>query len=111
MSLSKKTPLEANMRVAWPSGDWGSLPLEGGVEAAFKGKLAALSPSEADQMKAQLLAQFEAIRSPLKTAEAFGIEEVIDPRETRDWLCSWIELAYKRMDQDGPKPRAGGYPL
>jgi hypothetical protein len=26
--------------VAWPSGDWGSLPVEGGLEAAYKGQLA-----------------------------------------------------------------------
>ncbi|MET0488263.1 MAG: carboxyl transferase domain-containing protein, partial [Candidatus Rokuibacteriota bacterium] len=25
-----------NLRYAWPSGDWGSLPLEGGIEAAYK---------------------------------------------------------------------------
>ena len=23
----------------WPSGDWGSLPMEGGIEAAFKADL------------------------------------------------------------------------
>jgi propionyl-CoA carboxylase beta chain len=23
-------------RYAWPSGDWGSLPLEGGIEAAYR---------------------------------------------------------------------------
>ena len=30
-----------NFRYAWPSGDWGSLPLEGGIEAAYKAELAA----------------------------------------------------------------------
>jgi acetyl-CoA carboxylase carboxyltransferase component len=41
-------------RYAWPSGDWGSLPLEGGVEAAFKSALAASDDPEA--MKAELAA-------------------------------------------------------
>ena len=27
-------------RFAWPSGDWGSLPIEGGIEAAYKADLA-----------------------------------------------------------------------
>ena len=26
-------------RFAWPSGDWGSLPVEGGIEAAYKSDL------------------------------------------------------------------------
>src|SRR5437764_5333080 len=30
-----------NLRYAWPSGDWGSLPLEGGIEAAYKRELEA----------------------------------------------------------------------
>lgn len=30
---------ELNERCAWPSADWGSLPLEGGVEAAYKRQL------------------------------------------------------------------------
>ena len=28
-------------RAAWPSGDWGSLPLEGGIEAAYRAELEA----------------------------------------------------------------------
>jgi propionyl-CoA carboxylase beta chain len=30
-----------NLRYAWPSGDWGSLPLEGGIEAAYRRELEA----------------------------------------------------------------------
>ncbi|GAJ98057.1 hypothetical protein [Geomicrobium sp. JCM 19055] len=41
----------------------------------------------------------ESIRSPFRTAEAFGIEEIIDPRDTRPLLCDWVEDAYKRLPQ------------
>ncbi len=30
-----------SFRAAWPSGDWGSLPLEGGIEAAYRAELEA----------------------------------------------------------------------
>lgn len=30
-----------SLRYAWPSGRWGSLPLEGGIEAAYRAELAA----------------------------------------------------------------------
>lgn len=94
---------EPDVRVAWPSGDWGSLPLEGGVEAAYR---RALSDSEdPDALREQLLASFEAIRSPFRTAEAFGIEEIIDPRHTRPLLCDWIETVY---DTIRPEPKLRG---
>ena len=95
---------QPDLRVAWPSGDWGSLPLEGGIEAAYRRELEAADDPEA--RRAELLAQFEEIRSPFRTAEAFDIEEVIDPRDTRPLLCEWIEIAYSRLGHRlGPKSR------
>lgn len=88
---------QPRMRVAWPSGDWGSLPLEGGIEAAYKRVLAESDDPEA--LRTELVGQFEAVRSPLRTAEAFGIEDVIDPRQTRRMLCEWTELAYRKIPQ------------
>jgi len=82
-----------NFRYAWPSADWGSLPLEGGIEAAYKRDLAA-SP-DPDKLRAELEARFNKIRSPLRTAEMFGIEEIIDPRETRPLLIEWVQQAYE----------------
>jgi len=82
-----------NLRYAWPSGDWGSLPLEGGIEAAYRRVL-----EEADDPVAkrqEILDSLESIRSPLRTAETFGIEEIIDPRDTRRLLCEWVAEAYR----------------
>jgi acetyl-CoA carboxylase carboxyltransferase component len=48
------------------------------------------------------------ISSPLRTAEAFAIEDLIDPRETRPYLCEFIELLQpRRKTQLGPKYKAG----
>jgi hypothetical protein len=33
------------------------------------------------------------IRSPFRTAEAFGVEDIIDPRRTRPLLCEFAALA------------------
>jgi len=83
--FSSRYPKTYNFR---PSGDWGSLPLEGGIEAAYKRQLdSAESPEAREEMMKQLLAQFEGVRSPLKTAHSFGIEEIIDPRDTRPLVC------------------------
>lgn len=93
-----------NLRYAWPSADWGSLPIEGGVQAAYRRDIeAAENP---DERRRELEGMLEQYRSPLRTAEAFGIEEVVDPRDTRPILCDWVKLAYEIIPtQLGPKSR------
>lgn len=97
-------PQGLNLRYAWPSGDWGSLPIEGGVQAAFRRDIEA-SP-DPDKRRAELEAHFNTMRSPFKTAEGFGVEEIIDPRTTRPLLVDWVHNAYKIVGtQLGPKTR------
>jgi len=78
-------------RYAWPSGDWGSLPVEGGIEAAYKADIAAAPDPEA--RRAEIEATLDRVRSPFRTAERFGVEELIDPRDTRPLLCEFANLA------------------
>lgn len=78
-------------RYAWPSGDWGSLPLEGGIEAAYRRELEAAADPVA--LRAEIEGRLNKVRSPFRTAEKFGIEEIIDPRDTRRVLCSFANLA------------------
>ena len=95
-----------NLRYAWPSGDWGSLPIEGGIEAAYRRELEAAEDPVA--LRAQIEARLNAVRSPFRTAERFGVEEIIDPRDTRRLLCDWAERAHELIAHDvggGPKAR------
>ena len=82
-------------RWAWPSADWGSLPVEGGTEAAYRAELAAADDPAATL--AGIRARLDAVRNPLRTAERFGIEDIIDPRETRPLLCDWVRDAYATL--------------
>jgi acetyl-CoA carboxylase carboxyltransferase component len=93
-----------HLRYAWPSGEWGSLPIEGGVEAAYKRQLEAAPDPEA--LRAQLEAKLASLRDPLLTAEVFGVEEIVDPRETRPLLVDFARRAYTILCQErGPKAR------
>jgi acetyl-CoA carboxylase carboxyltransferase component len=95
-----------NLRYAWPSGDWGSLPIEGGLEAAYRRELEAAEDPAA--LRAEIAARLEAVRSPFRTAERFSVEEIIDPRDTRPLLCDWAERAHELVRHDlpaGPKAR------
>jgi acetyl-CoA carboxylase carboxyltransferase component len=78
-------------RFAWPSGNWGSLPLEGGIEAAYRAQLEAAD--DPDALRAEIERKLAARQSPFRTAEAFLIEEIVDPRETRPLLCEFAGLA------------------
>jgi len=78
-------------RYAWPSGRWGSLPLEGGIEAAYRAELDAAA--DPDAKLAEIEARLTKLRSPFRSAETFWIEEIIDPRETRPLLCDFAGLA------------------
>ena len=79
------------IRYAWPSGNWGSLPLEGGVEAAYRAEIAA-ADDPAAKLK-EIGDRLEQMRSPFRSAEAFIIEEIIDPRDTRPLLCEFANMA------------------
>jgi len=93
-----------NYRIAWPSGDWGSLPIEGGVMAAYRRDIEGSPDPEARRLEIEEM--LNELRSPFRTAEAFNIEDIIDPRETRPLLCEWVELAYKSLPTIvGPKMR------
>ncbi len=93
-----------NLRYAWPSGDWGSLPIEGGVQAAYRRDIE--SSPDPDARRREIEDSLNQFRSPLRTAEAFGVEEIIDPRDTRPLLCEWIEAAYALLPSElGPKGR------
>jgi propionyl-CoA carboxylase beta chain len=82
-------------RFAWPSGDWGSLPIEGGLEVAYKSDLEA---SEDYAVKlAEIRERLDRVRSPFRTAERFGVEDIIDPRDTRPLLCEFAELAWRQL--------------
>jgi acetyl-CoA carboxylase carboxyltransferase component len=95
-----------NLRYAWPSGDWGSLPIEGGIEAAYRRDLEAADDPVA--LRAEIEQRLNAVRSPFRTAERFGVDEIIDPRDTRPLLCEWAERAHQLIGYElvnGPKLR------
>ena len=94
------------LRYAWLSGEWGSLPIEGGVMAAYRKDIESAPDPEAKRIEIEnRLAQ---LRSPFRTAEAFEVEEIIDPRDTRPILCEFVENAWEITGtQLGIKSRVG----
>jgi acetyl-CoA carboxylase carboxyltransferase component len=88
-------PGSHHFRYAWPSGDWGSLPIEGGIEVAYKAEL--LEATDPDAHLQKIKERLNRVRSPFRSAEHFEIEEIIDPRDTRPLLCQWVRLARRAL--------------
>jgi acetyl-CoA carboxylase carboxyltransferase component len=93
---------------AWPSGDWGSLPVHGGVEAAFRAQLAAAADAQAEIER--IRRTLSAVTSPFRTAERFGVQDLIDPRDSRPLLCDWVQDAYRVLPELTGPPAFGTRP-
>lgn len=86
-----------NHRYAWPSARWGSIPVEGGVAAAYRREIAGAADPVARRL--ELEEHYNRLASPMRTAERFGIVDIIDPSETRAILCDWMEDAWVVLEQ------------
>ncbi len=84
-------PYDMYRRYAWPSAHWGSMHIEGGATAAYRREIEAADDPEA--RRAEIEARLLDLQSPMRTAHAFDIEDIIDPRDTRPILAEFVEDA------------------
>ncbi|KAA8573510.1 hypothetical protein EYC84_005095 [Monilinia fructicola] len=89
---------DPRFRVAWPSGEWGSLPLDGGIEVGHAAELkAAEANGKREERYRELEEEYTRLMNPIRTANAFGVEEIIDPAVTRQIVCEWLEHVYEEL--------------
>jgi acetyl-CoA carboxylase carboxyltransferase component len=78
--------------VAWPTGEFGGMGLEGAVRLGYRKELEALPEGpEREALFEQLLAQQYDNGSAINMAATLEIDAVIDPADTRDWLVAGLE--------------------
>ncbi len=88
-------PDRLGLRLAWPSAEWGDMPVEGGVAAGFRREIAAAADPEA--FRREIERRLLEASDPWKTVEAFGVEAMIDPRETRPLVAAFLNAALGAM--------------
>jgi acetyl-CoA carboxylase carboxyltransferase component len=75
---------EAGFTIAWPTGEFGGMGLEGAVRLGFRKELEALPDGpERQALFEELVAKFYANGKAVHFASALEIDAVIDPAETR----------------------------
>ena len=88
--------------VAWPTGEFGPMGLEGQVKLGYRAELAAIEDPEARRIYYEkMVAEAYEDGKALERATRFGIDDVIDPAQSRPWLANL--LASNRP----PPPRTG----
>ena len=91
--------------VAWPSGEFGAMGLEGAVKLGYRKELQALPEGvEREALYQRLVDQQYANGSALHMAQTLEIDAVIDPADTRRWLARGLAAA-------GPIGPAGPGPI
>src|SRR5271156_3988235 len=88
--------------VAWPTGEFGGMGLEGAVKLGYRKELAALNdPAERKALFDQMVARMYEHGKAVNTASHFEIDDVIDPAESRRWISAGLRSAAP------PTPRSG----
>ncbi len=88
MGGSTKAPLAT---VAWPTGEFGGMGLEGAVRLGYSKELAAVEdPAERETLFQQMVDRMYEHGKAVNTASHFEIDDVIDPADTRRWLSTLL---------------------
>ncbi len=94
----------ADLAVAWPGAEICAMNIEGAVDVAYRNDY--LSAPDPAARRDELITVFKAQRGSLRGAEAFGIDDVIDPRHTRHRLIRTFErCAPRRVAAFPPRHR------
>ena len=77
--------------VAWPTGEFGGMGLEGYVRLGFRKEMEAIAdPVEREKYYKDKVAQLYANGKAVSIASVLEIDEVIDPAETRHWIMAGL---------------------
>src|SRR5690606_21278756 len=88
---SFKAPL---FTVAWPSGEFGGMGLEGAVRLGFRKELDAIAdPAERQRLFELMVARAYEHGKGLNVASHFEIDDVIDPADSRRWISAALQAA------------------
>ena len=101
MGGSTKAPLAC---LAWPTGEFGGMGLEGAVRLGYRRELDAVDDPEArEELFQELVDRMYQIGKAISVASYFEIDDVIDPADTRRWLNALLGAAPPAAARDGKK--------
>jgi len=101
MGGSTKAPAAC---VAWPTGEFGGMGLEGFVRLGYRRELDAIAdPEERERSFQARVAEMYERGKALNAASHFEIDDVIDPADTRRWISAILRSAPPPVQRTGKK--------
>ncbi|MFL2986575.1 MAG: carboxyl transferase domain-containing protein [Candidatus Poriferisodalaceae bacterium] len=90
--------------VAWPTGEFGGMGLEGFVKLGYRKELESIEdPDERIAYYEEMVAKLYENGKAVSTATFFELDDVIDPSETRTWVSMALRAAPKPEPREGKK--------
>lgn len=99
----------ADLALAWPTAEICAMSVEGAVDIAYRREVQA-APDPAAK-RAEMIAGFRKQIGPYLAAQGFGIDDVVDPDETRDVLRTALRRAPHRRRSRAPRKRHAISPI
>jgi acetyl-CoA carboxylase carboxyltransferase component len=92
--------------VAWPTGEFGGMNLEGAVRLGQRRELEAIEDPEAREREFEAMVErMYQHGKGVNTASHFEIDDVIDPADSRRWISMMLESAPTAASRSGKKRR------
>lgn len=96
---------DAEVAVVWPTAQISAMGVQGAVDIAYRRQY--LAAPDPERRRQELIDEFTAKTTAVRAAEAFGVDDVIDPRDTRGLLIETLRLApARRVLAEPPRYRA-----
>ena len=99
----------ADLALAWPTAEICTMAVEGAVDIAYRREIRAAQDPAA--RRAELIAGFRSRVDPFLAAQGFGLDDVVDPAETRELLVDALREAPCRRPPRAPYKRRGVSPI
>ena len=92
------------MSVAWPTAEFAAMNIEGNVKLGYRNDLAAIE-DQAERLRVyqdKVDEQYEQARA-VNAAVGGGLDDVIDPAETRRWIVNSMKCLPPTPPREGKK--------
>ncbi|MEQ3552659.1 carboxyl transferase domain-containing protein [Pseudonocardia nematodicida] len=99
----------ADLALAWPTAEICAMSVDGAVDVAYRRDIAA-APDPAAR-RAELVSGFRQRVDPILAAQGFGVDDVVEPAETRSALIDALSRAPQRRTAAAVTKRHGISPI
>ena len=104
LAMAGGSVMEPFFCVAWPTGEFAGMGLEGQIKLGYRNELVNIAdPVERKARFDHLVAEAYERSKAIHQGVVFGVDDVIDPMDTRHWLANGMRSVADRTRPPGPR--------